>query len=77
MRRVLLSVLLSGLASLPLCAEEFNKTYNVSGTPLLHIETDDANVQLRSCDCKQVQVHVDIQGYKPDQVRITENQSGD
>ena len=77
MHRLLVSALLSALACLPLCAEEFNKTYNVSGTPLLHIEADDANVRLRGCDCKQVQAHVDIQGYKPDQVRITENQSGD
>src|SRR5215475_4433005 len=77
MRRLLLSILLSALTSLSLSAEEFNKTYSVSGTPLLHLEADDASVRLRSCDCKQVEAHVYIQGYKPDQVRITENQSGD
>src|SRR5262249_50373231 len=77
MRHLLLSILLSALTSLSLSAEEFNKTYIVSGTPLLHLEADDASVRLRSCDCKQVQAHVDIQGYKAGQVQITESQSGD
>src|SRR5262249_34902409 len=77
MSRLAISFLLLFLASLPVCAEEFNKTYNVTGTPLLRLETNEASVRLRSCDCKQVQAHVDIQGYKPDQVKITESQSGD
>jgi DUF4097 and DUF4098 domain-containing protein YvlB len=77
MSRMSFGFLLLALTSLPVCAEEFNKTYNVNGAPVLHLETDDASVRLRSCDCKQVEAHVYIQGYKPDQVRMTENQSGD
>jgi DUF4097 and DUF4098 domain-containing protein YvlB len=77
MSRLSFGFLLLALTSLPVCAEEFNKTYNVNGAPVLHLETDDASVRLRSCDCKQVEAHVYIQGYKPDQVRMTENQSGD
>src|SRR5256885_15857476 len=69
--------LLLALAALPLSAEEFNKTYTVTREPQLRVEADDASIRVRSCDCKQVQAHVDIQGYKPEHVRITENQSGD
>lgn len=70
-------VLLIAVSALPLCAEEWSKTFEVSGKPTLTVRTDDADVRLRSCDCKQVQAQVEWQGYSPDRIRITPNQSGD
>src|SRR5690242_16789155 len=77
MHRLVLSAMLFALTSPCLHAEQFNKSYNLSGTPQIHVETDDASIRVRSCDCKQVQVNVDIQGYKPDHVHVSETQSGD
>ena len=77
MSRHALGLVLVLCLALPLAAEEFNKTYDVAGTPHVRVETDDASIRVKSCDCKQVQAHVEIQGYKPEQVRITESQSGD
>ncbi len=73
----------NGLWLLLLClpmwahAEQWTKTYAVTGKPTLRVNTDDADVRIHSCDCKQVEARVDWSGYKPGQVRVTESQSGD
>ena len=65
------------LCSAALHAEQWNKTYALTGKPTLHVNTDDADVRIHSCDCKQVQARVEWDGYKPGQVQVTESQSGD
>jgi hypothetical protein len=58
-------------------AQEWNKTYNVSGKPTLRIETNDGRVHVASSSTKQVMVRLSAHGYRPDQVRVIEHQSGD
>jgi len=64
------------LSSLAL-AEEWNKTYPLTGMPRLSVNADDAEVRIKSCDCKQIQARISWEGYKPEKVKITENQDGD
>jgi len=74
-------LLFAAITALPLCAQnqsqDWSKTFEVSGKPTLTVHTDDADVRIRSCNCKQVQAHVTWEGYKPDRIQITPNQSGD
>jgi DUF4097 and DUF4098 domain-containing protein YvlB len=58
-------------------AEEWTKSYQVTGKPTLHVESDDAQVEVRNCDCKQIEARVVIEGYKPGTVKINESQAGD
>lgn len=61
----------------PLFAQEWSKSFDVTGRPTVRITADDARVMVNSCDCKQVQARVFWQGYKREEVRITPSQSGD
>jgi DUF4097 and DUF4098 domain-containing protein YvlB len=59
-------------------ADEWSKTYTVTGTPELRVTTNDGNVQLTVWDRKEVQARVTTEGWRisPDEVRIGESQSG-
>jgi hypothetical protein len=68
-------------ASLPAPAQanghDWQKTYSVSGSPSLAIETGDSSVDLHSCgDCKEIRIQVhserDLNDY-----RLEEHQDGD
>lgn len=67
------------LASLSLSAEEWNKSFKVSGKPELRIDAKDGSVELNSWDQKEIQIHVETTGWRiaPNEVRITDRQVGD
>jgi DUF4097 and DUF4098 domain-containing protein YvlB len=76
---------LMGLTSLaaaipaPAHADEWTKTYTISGRADLRVETDDGDVSIVSADQMQIDAHVSADGYKIGQsdVRIDESQNGD
>jgi Putative adhesin len=79
------AVTLSGLAllsSLTVLAQDsdhsWSKTYPVEGNPTLNFETGDAGVALRSCgDCREIRIHIELEGRKLSDYRLEEGQSGD
>ncbi len=85
MRRVTWASMAIGLAGLCLaamapvaCADDWSKTYPISGRADLHVQTDDGSVTIISADQKDVSAHVMTSRYRiPDDVHIEENQSGD
>ena len=60
-------------------ADDWSKTYSISGRADLQVHTDDGDVSIASADQKQIVAHVTTEGYKigPNDVRIDESQSGD
>lgn len=66
--------LLSSLAF----ADDWNKTYVLTGKPILKVESSDANVHITAWDNNSIEAHVTTQGYKigPDGIRIIEHQTG-
>jgi len=60
-------------------ADDWSKTYAISGRADLHVETDDGNVTITSSDQKEIYAHVMTSRYKigDNEVRIQESQSGD
>lgn len=80
MRRIVFSLLtLTLAASLPAFADEWSKTYNLSGKPDLKIETSDANIRVTTWDQNTIEAKVITTRYKigEDGIRIEEHQSGD
>jgi hypothetical protein len=80
MKRITLAVFfLSLAASLPAFADEWSKTYNLSGKPDLRIETSDANIRVTTWDQNSIQAKVITTHYKigEDGIRVEERQSGD
>jgi DUF4097 and DUF4098 domain-containing protein YvlB len=80
MRRItFLSLALFLLASLQADAEEWKKQFTISGKPTLRVEANDADLIVRGWDQKEVEARVFTEGYKlgPEDVRVTERQSGD
>jgi Putative adhesin len=66
-------------AAFPARADEWTKTYTVSGRADLHVTTDDGDVIITSADQKQIDARVVTQGFKlsPGDVHVEETQSGD
>jgi DUF4097 and DUF4098 domain-containing protein YvlB len=60
-------------------AEEWNKTYQVGGSPSLTVTTSDGNIRVETWDQNRIEARVVTTGYKigPNDVRITESQGGD
>ena len=60
-------------------AEEWSKTYTVSGMPNLRVETSDANIRVTAWDQKTIEAKVITNRYKIGEggIRIEERQSGD
>jgi hypothetical protein len=60
-------------------ADEWHKTYTVSGKAAVHVETNDGAVRVSTWDGKQIEARVETIGWKIDnsEVRIIERQSGD
>src|ERR1043166_6035748 len=59
-------------------ADEWHKTYTVSGKATVHVETNDGAVRVSTWDGKQIEARVETIGWKIDnsEVRIIERQSG-
>ena len=56
----------------------WSKNYPVSGKPTLAFKTSDAHVEIRSCgDCREIRVHIEVEGKKLDDYRLEESQAGD
>ena len=60
-------------------AEQWSKTYNLSGTPDLRVETSDANIHVDTWDQKNIEATIVSSHYKfgPGGLNVEERQSGD
>jgi DUF4097 and DUF4098 domain-containing protein YvlB len=72
-------IAISMIATLPALADEWSKTYTLSGKPDLHVETSDANIRVTTWDQNTIEAKVITEHYKigEDGIRIEEHQSGD
>lgn len=80
MKRLTLAVATLFLISLPFAqADEWSKTYNISGRPDLHVQTSDANLHVDTWDKNTIDVHVTSAHYKIGEggITIDEHQNGD
>ena len=77
--RASLVVLAFSLASVSARAEEWSKTYNISGKPDLRVETSDANIRVTTWDQNTIEAKVITTHYKIGEggIRVEEHQSGD
>jgi DUF4097 and DUF4098 domain-containing protein YvlB len=67
------------LAATPASADEWKKTYPVSGRASLYVSTGDGDVTVTGTDQKQIDAEVTSDGYKigANDVQIVESQNGD
>jgi DUF4097 and DUF4098 domain-containing protein YvlB len=79
MGAVLAMAVMGAVATPVVRADDWSKTYQVSGHANLHVSTDDGDVTMIGADQKQIDAHVTTQGYKlsPSEVKIEESQTGD
>jgi putative adhesin len=80
MKRIGLAILVLGLAAaLPASADEWSKTYKLTGKPDLRVETSDANIRVTTWDQNTIEAKVITTRYKIGEggLRIDEHQTGD
>jgi hypothetical protein len=80
MKRFALVALGICLAAAPLArADQWSKTYTITGTPDLRVETSDANIHVDTWDQKTIEARVTSEHYKIGEhgLKIEEHQSGD
>ena len=67
------------LAVTPARADEWKKTYQVSGRASVYVKTGDGDVTVTGTDQKQIDAEVTSEGYKigPNDVQVVESQQGD
>jgi hypothetical protein len=67
------------LAALPAHADEWSKTYTITGKPDLRVETSDADIHVATWDQNTIEAKVTTVRYKigDDGIRIEEHQNGD
>src|SRR5437868_8459664 len=59
-------------------AEEWTKSYSISGRPQVRVDTNDGGVRILTGDSKQVEFRVDYQGYELNKnLHIDSRQDGD
>jgi hypothetical protein len=77
-RALLFVVALSVAAVLPARADEWSKTYNLTGKPDLRIETSDANIRVTTGDQQTIAAKVITARYKIGEggIRVDERQTG-
>ncbi len=77
--RLSLAALAFTVAVLPVRAEEWSKTYNISGKPDLRVETSDANIRVTTWDQNTIEAKVITTHYKIGEngIRVEERQTGD
>ncbi len=75
---LMLAALLS-LAALPARADDWSKTYTLTGKPDLRVDTSDANIHVSTWDQNTIEAKVTTTRYKigDDGIRIEEHQAGD
>ena len=69
----------SAAAALPAHADEWSKTYTISGKADLRVETSDANIRVTTWDQNTIEAKVITTRYKigEDGIRVEERQNGD
>jgi DUF4097 and DUF4098 domain-containing protein YvlB len=80
LKRMSLAILaVAVIAVIPAHADEWSKTYTVSGKPDLRIETSDANIRVTTWDQNTIEAKVETSRYKIGEggIRIEEHQNGD
>ena len=77
--RASLAILVLSVAVASARAEEWSKTYNVSGRPDLRVETSDANIRVTTWDQNTIEAKVITTHYKIGEggIRVDERQTGD
>jgi DUF4097 and DUF4098 domain-containing protein YvlB len=77
--RLSLAVLASAIAVLPARADEWSKTYTISGKADLRVETSDANIRVTTWDQNTIEAKVITSRYKigEDGIRVDARQTGD
>jgi DUF4097 and DUF4098 domain-containing protein YvlB len=78
-RLSLLIVAVAAISVLPAYADEWSKTYNLSGKPDLRVDTSDANIHVSTWDQNTIEAKVTTLRYKIGEggIRIEEHQNGD
>jgi len=79
MKRILLAIFILGLAAaLPASADEWSKTYNLTGKPDLRVETSDADIRVTTWDQNTIEAKVIATGHKIGEggIHIEEHQAG-
>ena len=78
-RSWLLVLAVCAVAATPAYAEEWSKTYTVSGKPDLRVETSDANIRVTTWDQNTIEAKVVTTRYKIGDggIRVEERQNGD
>ena len=78
-RLALLTVAATMIAVLPAYADEWSKTYNLTGKPELRIETSDANIRVTTWDQHSIEAKVITEHYKIGEggIRVEQHQTGD
>lgn len=80
MKRIWLAVLATAiLGALPAAGEQWTKTYNISGSPSLRVQTSDANIHVDVWDQKTIEATIESSHYKFGQggLEVEEHQNGD
>jgi hypothetical protein len=80
MNRMSLLILALAVASaLPARADDWSKTFNLTGKPDLRVETSDANIRVETWDQNTIEARVTTARYKigEDGIKIVEHQTGD
>jgi len=74
-----LAILALSVAVVSARAEEWSKTYNISGKPDLRVETSDANIRVTTWDQNKIAAQVITTHYKIGEggIRVDERQTGD
>jgi DUF4097 and DUF4098 domain-containing protein YvlB len=77
--RLSLTIIAFAIAVSPARAEEWSKTYNLSGKPDLRVETSDANIRVTTWDQNTIEAKVITTRYKIGEggIRVDEHQTGD
>lgn len=78
-RGLLMVLIVAVLAVLPSRADEWSKTYTISGKPDLRVDTSDANIHVHTWDQNTIEARVTTVRYKIGEggIRIEEHQNGD
>ncbi|MBZ5685733.1 MAG: DUF4097 domain-containing protein [Acidobacteriia bacterium] len=77
--RLSLTIIALAIAVSQARAEEWSKTYNISGKPDLRVETSDANIRVTTWDQNTIEAKVISAHYKIGEggIRVDEHQAGD
>jgi DUF4097 and DUF4098 domain-containing protein YvlB len=76
---LILAGFVCSLAALPARADEWSKTYTITGKPDLRVDTSDADIHVSTWDQNTIEAKVTTTRYKigDDGIRIVEHQTGD